>query len=128
MKGDKRSRTERGIALITALVFGAIACAGIYTAYKVIPFYYYYYDLKNQFEQLIKVAPVETDEEIRRKALTWLKKYDIPCEPDDLRIERQGDAMTISLKYQEVFFVTWQGKDYDIYTFDFDATTTRNFR
>lgn len=114
----------KGVGKITFLVFSAIFGAIAYAAYQIIPFYYYYFDLKSQFKQVIKVASVDTDEEIRRKLMTFIKLYQIPVEPEDLRIERSDNTMKISLKYQEVFYVTFQGKDYTIHTFDFDATTT----
>lgn len=115
---------SRGAGAITYIVFGLIVGVVGFVGYKVIPFYYYYYDLMNQFEQVIKVASVETDAEIRKKLMYHIKKYQIPCEPEDLRIERSEETMTIRLQYQEVFYITWQGKDYTLRTFDFDATTT----
>jgi hypothetical protein len=125
--GAKQSQLEEGAGKLTLLVFGSILAAALYTAYNVLPFYYYYYDLKNQFAQVIKVASVESDAEIRKKLMYFIKRYNIPCEPEDLRIERSNGVMRISLKYQEVFYVTWQGQDYTVREFDFDATEEAAF-
>ena len=121
-------KNQQGLGLITVIIFGAIISAAVYAGYQIIPFFYYYYEIRNQFEQVIKVASVETDEEIRKKLMYHIKKYQLPVESEDLRIERSSDIMTISLKYQEVFYVTWQGKDYDVHTFDFDATVKGRFK
>lgn len=128
MRPIQSSTKNRGVGKITFLVFATLCSAVAYSAYQIIPFYYYYFDLKNQFKQMIKVASVDTDEEIRRKLMTFIKQYQIPVEPEDLRIERSDNTMKISLKYQEVFYVTFQGKDYTIHTFDFDATTSGVFK
>jgi hypothetical protein len=122
------TQTQRGASKLTLLVFGTLFGALVYAAYNIIPFYYYYFDLKNQFKQVIKVASVDTDEEIRRKLMVFIKQYEIPVDPEDLRIERSDDTMKISLKYKEVFYVTYGGKDYTIHTFNFDATTTGKFK
>jgi len=119
---------EHGIGKLTLLVFGTLIAVAAFTAYNVLPFYYYYYDLKNQFSQVITVASVESDEEIRKKLMYFIKKYQIPCEPEDLKVERSDGTMRISLKYREVFYVTWQGKDYTVHEFDFDATVEEAFK
>jgi hypothetical protein len=121
-------QTQRGASKLTLLVFGTLFGAAVFAAYHILPFYYYYYDLKNQFKQVIKVASVDTDEEIRRKLMVFIKQYEMPVDPEDLRIERSDDTMKISLKYTEVFYVTFGGKDYTIHTFNFDATTKGKFK
>ena len=50
-----------------------------------------------------------------------MKKMEMPAEIDDVRIERSGKTMRISLEYDEVFYVTWQGEEYDLHTFHFHA-------
>jgi hypothetical protein len=127
-RAPRRGRSSRGASKLTLLVFGLILWALGYAAYHIVPFFYYYYDLKNQFKQVIKVAALESDEEIRRKLMTFIKQYQIPVDPEDLRIERLDDTMRISLKYQEIFYVTFREKDYTLHTFDFDATTQGKFK
>jgi hypothetical protein len=116
-----KGSSARGVGKLTLLVFGAIVGAGIYAAYHILPFYYCYFEITNQFEQAIKVASTYTDKEIRDKLLYHIKKLELPVEPEDLKIEREAGRMRISLPYEEVFYVTWQGKDYDLHTFEFHA-------
>lgn len=126
--GSTLRSVQRGASVLTYAVFLVLVGICAYVGYKVVPFYYYYYDLLNQFEEVIKVASLETDSAIRQKLMYHIKKYGIPCDPEDLRIERSDNMMTIRLQYQEVFYITFRGKDYTIRTFDFDATTTGKFK
>lgn len=95
--------------------------AVLYTGYHVLPFYYYYYELKNHMFEAIRVASIYTDDELRQKLVYQIKWMEIPADPQELVIERSDGYMRISLSYDEVFYFTWQGKDYEIYTFHFDA-------
>ncbi|MBN8548884.1 MAG: hypothetical protein J0M12_06180 [Deltaproteobacteria bacterium] len=113
--------TQRGIGKITLLVFGTILAALVYSGYKILPFYYCYFEITNQFEQVIRVASEYNDREIREKLWYHIKKLELPVEPDDLKIQREAGKMRISMPYEEIFYVTWQGKDYDIYKFEFQA-------
>lgn len=122
-----RATSASGIGKLTLLVFGIIVAIAVYAGYMILPFYYCYFEISNQFEQVIKVASTEDDKEIRRRLMYHIKKLELPVGPDDLKIERQGRRMRISLPYQEVFYVTWQGKDYDIHTFDFHAYAEGEF-
>ena len=123
-----KTNSKSGLGTITLLVFVALIGAVTYVAYYVLPFFYYYYDLRSQFEQVIKVAQFETDEEIRKKLMYHINKYQIPCQPEDLRIERIDDTMVISLQYTEVFKIPWGDKEYEVKRFDFDATVSGHFR
>ena len=113
--------SESGLGYLTLLVFGLIIAALLYTAFHVLPFYYYFYDFQNQMESMIRVASVETDETIKKRLLYFMHKYQIPARDEALRINRSGDEMEISLKYTEVFYVPWQGKVYEIRRFPFHA-------
>lgn len=133
MAADKKKvaskvNSKSGIGTVTLLIFVTLAGVISYVAYYVLPFYYYYYDLLGQFEQVIKVAQFETDEEIRKKLMYHINKYQIPCNPEDLRIERIDDTMVISLQYTEVFKIPWGDKEYEVRRFDFDATVSGHFR
>ncbi|MBX7145485.1 MAG: hypothetical protein K1X79_13630 [Oligoflexia bacterium] len=112
---------QSGLGRLTLLVFGTIIAVVVYCGYCILPFYYCYFEITNQMEQVIKVASTYTDKEIREKLLYHIKKLELPVEPDDLRIERDAGTMRISLPYREIFYVTWKGKDYDIHTFEFHA-------
>ncbi|RMG45535.1 MAG: DUF4845 domain-containing protein [Candidatus Dadabacteria bacterium] len=117
---------DQGASKLTVLVFAAIFGVAFYCAYHIIPFYYYFYELQNQFESAVKVASTYTDKEIRRKLMYHIKKMQLPVEPDDLEIIRQDGKIKISLEYEEVFYITFRGKDYDIWTFPFHAYAEGN--
>lgn len=113
--------SQVGMGKLTALVFGAILAVAIFVGYNVLPFYYCYYEIQNQMDQAIKVASTYTDKELREKLWYHIKKLEIPVEEEDLKIERDSGVMRISLPYQEIFYVTYKDKDYDIHTFNFHA-------
>jgi len=125
---SRKLSSRAGVGNITLIVFALIVGAVAYVGYHVAPFYYYFYDLRNQFEQVIKVANFETDEEIRKKLMYHINKYQIPCEPEDLRIERMDDTMIISMQYTEIFWIPWGDKKYEVRRFEFDATVSGKFK
>lgn len=116
-----RVKDRRGASNLTVLVFGAIVVATIYTLFQIIPMYYRFFEIQSQMETIIHVADKETDPEIRRKLMYHIKKQDIPVEPEDLRIERDGSILRLSLDWEDVFSVPFFGKEYEIYTFEFNA-------
>jgi hypothetical protein len=115
------SSLKRGAGKLTVSVFLVLIGTVLFCAYKVLPFYYYYYELQNQMAAAIRTASVYNDAEIRKKLWTQIKWMQIPAKPEALKIERFDGRMRISLPYSEVFYITWQDKEYDIHTFDFIA-------
>ena len=118
--------SEAGMSKLTFLVFALIIGAAIYTGYRVLPFYYYFYELRNQMEAAVRVASEENDEGIRKKLVYHIRKMDLPVGSDDelrdaLKIERDGGRMRISLPYEEVYDVDVNGKNYVLYRFKFHA-------
>lgn len=110
-----------GVSKITVIVFGTLAAAVGYAGYCILPFYYCYYEMQNQMEQAIRVASTYTDSELRDKLVYHIKKLELPVSPEALKIEREPGFMRISLPYEEVFYITWKDKDYDLHTFQFNA-------
>lgn len=132
IRSEVNLRTEKGITKLTFIVFAALIGAAIYSGYRVLPFYYYYYELRNQFEAATRIASTETDAEIRKKLNYHIRKMDLPVGSDEelresLHIERDGDRMKISLKYEEVFDIDFQGKNYVIKRFPFHAYVEGKF-
>lgn len=116
-----------GISRLTILVFLPIVAALIYTANAVAPFYYNYFELQNQMHSLIRVAAVHTDAELLKKLETHIKWLEMPIAIEDVVIQRYANSMRMSVQYQETFWFTWQDTDYEIYTFNFDATVEDDF-
>lgn len=115
-----RSR-ERGASKLTLIVFGSILIAAIYCAWRIAPFYYYFYEMQNQMQAAIRVASIESDQEIRKKLVRQMKTLDLPADPEKLMISRDAGVMTIDLKYKEVFDIEFNGKVYTIHVFPFHA-------
>ena len=115
--------SNRGIGTLTLIVFGAIIFVVAFCAYNVAPFYYYYFELNDHMRQIIKVASMENDVELRKRLMDHMKSMEIPMRPEDLVIERDESEheMHISLKYKETFWVSFRGKDYKVREFPFLA-------
>lgn len=112
---------ERGAGKLTLIVFGLLVAGVVFVAYNVLPFYYYYYELQSQMEQVVKVASTNADWEVRRKIMYFVNKMKLPAEAEDLIVNREDGMIEVRLKYREVFYISWQGKDHDLWVFDFDA-------
>jgi len=118
---------QRGLSKITALILIIVFSAGVYTASKIMPFYYYYFELQNQFEQLIRLGSIEKDDYIRKRIYEMIDWYQVPAQKSKLSITRNGTRMTIKLPYKEVFFIRFRGKDYDIKVFEFEPYAVGSF-
>ncbi len=112
---------ERGIGKLTFLVFAAVLGAAIYSGYIVFPFYYNYFEIQNQMDQVVRVAATYSDQELREKLNYHIKHMKLPVEPEDLRLFRQDGEIKISLEWDEVFYINWRDKEYTIEEFHFHA-------
>lgn len=118
----KAGFVEKGIGKFTLLFFGTLIAVVGFCAYHILPFYYYYYEIQSHMQQAIKIASTETDQEIKKRLMYYIKKFQMPIDSaDSLKIERLDRYMKIGLEYNEVFYITYKGKDYDIHTFHFNA-------
>lgn len=118
----------RGMGKLSAFFLLAVFGVAVWLGFKILPFYYYYYELVNQFESHIRVASTNTDKEIRDKLMYHIKKLEIPIDkPEDLVIQRINKRMIISLPYQEVLYVEWGEKTYDLHVFKFVAYAEGEF-
>ncbi len=97
----------------------------LFLGYKVVPFYYYYYDLKSNCSQVLRNAAVESDEELRRDLLEVAQKHGIEVTARDIGIQRVGSRIKIWLKYQEHLDVSFKGRTITLYTFDFTPSAER---
>ena len=119
--GNFRSK-QAGVGKVTLAVFGLITFAVLFVAYHVLPFYYYFYELQGNMDRMVTVASVENDKTLRQRLLTQIRWMQIPVREEDLVFERlDPNRIKLSLKYKEVFFIRWGGKDYVIREFPFHA-------
>jgi len=114
-----RARSEKGASKLTVLVFALITGTGIFAALRILPFFYCYYELQSQMDQMVKVASTLTDIEIRQRLWYQIRHLDIPVNQEDLKLNRENGKIKVWMDYSEVFYVTWKGKDYDLHVFDF---------
>lgn len=112
---------EAGVGKITIVIFGLLTAAVVYSAYNIFPFFYDYYELRNQMESLARVASTQTDQELRQKLFYHIKKMELPLDPEDVRISRNDGRVQMQAQYDEIFSVPFQDKYYEIYVFHFDA-------
>ena len=94
----------------------------LFLGYKVVPFYYYYFDIQSNCAQLLRNAAVESDEELRRDLIEVVRRNGIDKEARDIGIQRIGGRIKIWLNYQEDLEVSLMGKSLTLYRFDFTPT------
>jgi hypothetical protein len=109
-KSQKKGALGLRLVALTLLVF---------LGYKVVPFYYYYFDLKSNCSQLLRNAAVLSDEELRRDLVEVAQRHGVEVTPRDIGIQRVGSRIKIWLHYQEHLDITFKGRALTLYTFDF---------
>ena len=97
----------------------------LFLGYKILPFYYYYFDIKSNCAQVLRNAAVKSDEELRRDLLDVALRNGIEVEARDIGIQRVGSRIKIWLSYQEHLDVSLMGKSLTLYTFDFTPSAER---
>ena len=112
---------DRAVSKLTVIVFSFLIGLLLFCAFKIIPFYYYFFEVQNQMRQAIKLAASESDETIRKKIEAHIKANELPVKPENFKISRDGRTIQISLKYSEIFYITFRGRDYDLHEFKFHA-------
>ena len=112
---------DRGIGKITFLVFATLIGSVVFYGFNVFPFYYNYFELQNQMDQVVRVASTYNDQELREKLNYHIKHMGLPVETQDLKLFRQDGVIKVSLQWDEVFHITWRDKDYEIQDFHFHA-------
>ena len=117
-----------GASKITIIVFLGIFGASVWLGYHVLNFYYCYYDLVNEMEAIGGLALTESDEKIRNHLVRKMRSLQIPADPDKLVITRNNNKIRMTLKYREVLSFSFQGKDYDLRKFDFNADVETSIR
>jgi len=116
-----RSAVVTGVGVVLTLIVG-------FMVYRLVPLYYYYFDLQNHMRRAITAAAVETDEEIRRSLMSVIRRHGITCGDRDLQVAREGDTMKLSLHYTEGLGVSLFGREVTLKTIDFDASAQGSFR
>ena len=113
---------NKGYTRPIIIMLSIIAFLIILILYKIIPLYYYYFEIKNQMITLSKDAAIKTDLEIKEKLHEQIKYLQIPATKDDIAIQRSGAKIKITIKYKEVIYFTINNKDYDLFVLNFSPT------
>ena len=113
---------NKGYTRPIIIMLSIIASLIILILYKIIPLYYYYFEIKNQMITLSKDAAIKTDLEIKEKLYEQIKYLQIPATKDDIAIQRSGAKIKITIKYKEVIYFTINNKDYDLFVLNFSPT------
>ena len=113
---------NKGYTRPIIIMLSIIAFLIILILYKIIPLYYYYFEIKNQMITLSKDAAIKTDLEIKEKLHEQIKYLQIPATKDDIAIQRSGAKIKITIKHKEVIYFTINNKDYDLFVLNFSPT------
>ena len=103
---------NKGYTRPIIIMLSIIAFLIILILYKIIPLYYYYFEIKNQMITLSKDAAIKTDLEIKEKLHEQIKYLQIPATKDDIAIQRSGAKIKITIN----------NKDYDLFVLNFSPT------
>ena len=95
----------------------------LFLGYKVVPLYYYYFDIKTNCAQVLQNAAMLSDEELRREWLEVIRAHGIEKEPRDIGIQRIGGRVKMWVNYQETLDVSLLGRSFTLYTFDFTPSS-----
>ena len=124
---EKISIKERGIGRLTFIVFGTLVAIIVYCGYRIVPFYYYYFEIRNQIISAATRAADLKDKEIRQRVAGHIRYLGIPADADSLVINRYSDTIRVVLSYEEEFYITFRGKDYTVHIFPFTIDETVHY-
>lgn len=99
----------------------------LFLGYKVVPFYYYYYDIKAYCAQVIREAAVMSDDEIRAKLLALVRQHGIDKDAQDIRVQRIGSRVKVWVEYEESLDVWIGEKRVTLCTLAFSPSAERVF-
>jgi hypothetical protein len=124
---SKRYSNQYGIGKLTLIVCGLVLVVSVFVASRVLPFYYYYYEIESHMHSLINVAGSNSDDEIKDKLMYHIKKMEIPVTREEIEIVRTPGTISIAFEYEEVFDIEWKDEIYEIHVFPFYAYAEGNF-
>lgn len=93
----------------------------MFAAFQIVPFYYYYFEIRNQMAALIHSAGTLTDGEIRHRLSGAIERLGLPVKAEDLRIERNQQRISLTFRYHEVLFIGIWGRDVALMQIPFEA-------
>jgi hypothetical protein len=103
-------------------------CLVFAIAYQVVPWYYYYFNLRNQMATIIKNGAIESDEELKVKLAAMVAEVGIKSRSRDFVIERSSDAIRARLRYTERCAVSLMGRRIELFSMDFNLSANSKIR
>lgn len=110
-----------GFGYLTNIFLIAVLGALVYAGYYILPWHYEYYEFQSQADQLVRVASVDTDKELRHKLWGMMRDYDLPFTADDVVIRRGNDTITLEVSWEREFGIPWGEEFHHLHTFHFDV-------
>ena len=108
-----------------ALAKAVLSLVGVLAAYRAVPIYYYYFDLKVSCRQVLRDAEIESDEEIKMRLFDVIERHGIPASARDIQVRRGEGKIWIAVPYQEYIQVTILGKTLTLFSFSFSPSAER---
>ena len=121
-------RNQSGMANAALIFLCLVIGAPLYFAYRIVPFYYNYYELIGLMEAEARVASEYTDVRIREIVIEKIRNLNIPIQDErDFQLNRSARYITMYLAYTEELWVTVGKKDYKLWEFPFVAEVEREY-
>ena len=102
-----------------------LSLIGVLAAYRAVPMYYYYFDLKVSCSQVLRDAEIESDEEIKMRLLDVIERHGIPASARDIQVRRGEGKIWIAVPYQEDIQVSILGETLTLFSFSFSPSAER---
>lgn len=123
-----KAGNESGISRAGLIFFLIVLGVPLYLGYRILPYFYNYYELVGLMDSQARVAAEYSDEKIREVLVDKIKDLNIPIKADnDLRIQRSGKFISMYLAYKEELWVKVGEKDYKLREFPFVAEVEREY-
>lgn len=117
-----------GLGYLTKIFLLVVLGTLAYSGYYILPWFYEYLELQSQADQLVRVASIDSDKEIRNKLRNMMRDYDLPVTSDDVLIKRSNDTITIEVSWQRDFGIPLGEKFHHLHTFHFDVFAEGSLR
>ena len=119
---------ESGISRPGMIFLLVVIGIPIYFGYRILPFFYNYYELLGLMEAEARVAGEYTDVRIVEVLIQKIRDLNIPIQTEnDLRVQRYGRSINMYLAYKEELWVKLGKKDYKLWEFPFVAEVEREY-
>jgi len=117
-------RRSRRSPLVRGTLWVMLALA----AYKFIPIYYYYLELRMTCSRVLRDAEIESDEEIRLRMVDAMERHGVSVLARDIQVNRGGGKISIVAPYREDMTLNFLGRPVRIFSFSFSPSAERVYK